>query len=701
LQRYRSRPTAGALLEVMFATNDILPAQAPPPAPAAQLQILHLEDDDADAELVQANLRADGLACQIHRAVNRATFEQALDARAYDAIISDYALPDYDGLSAMKLVRARWPFVPFILVSGTLGEEQAVESLKCGASDYVMKARLMRLPTAVRRALQEAEMHRHCHRAEAQLKQSHDLFRQITENIEDLVAVLDRTGRRVFSSPSYGRLLGAQAQAPGANSFHEIHPDDAPRIRRVFAETVATGVGQRAEYRFVLPDGSIRHIESQGSVIRDDGGQIINVLVVSRDIPERRRAGELLRLQEAALHAAANIVVITNRTGAIEWTNPAFTKTTGYTADEVRGQNPRVLKNVAAAATHPPDYYQTMWRTITSGAVWQGEFENQRKDGTPLIEEATITPVCNEQGDITHFVAVKQDITERKQAEARLADAQHKLVELSRRAGMAEVATGVLHNVGNVLNSVNVGASCLADAWRHSKLASVSRVATLLRDHKANLADFLASDPKGRQVPDYLTKLAEHLASEQAGALHELAQLQKHIEHIKDIVAMQQNLAQVSGLAEPVQLAELLEDALLMAHNAVVRVEKDFTAVPPVTVQKHKVLQVLVNLLHNAQHACEDSGRADKKIVLCLRQQGERVCLTVTDNGVGIPAENLTRIFGHGFTTKKNGHGFGLHSGALAMQEMGGTLQAQSAGVDQGATFTLELPIQPAIREAA
>jgi C4-dicarboxylate-specific signal transduction histidine kinase len=229
----------------------------------------------------------------------------------------------------------------------------------------------------------------------------------------------------------------------------------------------------------------------------------------------------------------------------------------------------------------------------------------------------------------------------------------------------------------------------------------VSRVATLLRDHKANLADFLASDPKGRQVPDYLTKLAEHLASEQAGALHELAQLQKHIEHIKDIVAMQQNLAQVSGLAEPVQLAELLEDALLMAHNAVVRVEKDFTAVPPVTVQKHKVLQVLVNLLHNAQHACEDSGRADKKIVLCLRQQGERVCLTVTDNGVGIPAENLTRIFGHGFTTKKNGHGFGLHSGALAMQEMGGTLQAQSAGVDQGATFTLELPIQPAIREAA
>jgi PAS domain S-box-containing protein len=679
----------------MFETNS---KSAPPPE--TPLQILHLEDDDADAELVHAALQNDGLNCRIHRAINRTSFEQALPEQAFDLVISDYALPDYDGLTAMRLVRKHHPFLPFILVSGTLGEDQAVESLKCGASDYVMKSRLLRLPAAVRRALSEAEIHLQCHRAEAQLQQSHALFRQIIENIEDLVAVLDLEGKRVFSSPSYGQMLGDQAQSPQANSFREIHPDDAERIRKIFAETVATGIGRRAEYRFVLPDGSIRYIESQGSVIRNAAGRIENVLVVSRDITERRRAGELLRLQEAVLRSAANVVIITNRDGNIVWTNPAFTKVTGYTAAEVLGQNPRILRrNAAGPPSRPNNYYQDLWKNISSGAVWQGEFENQRKDGSPLIEEATITPVLDDHGVITHFVAVKQDITERKHAEARLAEAQKKLVELSRQAGMAEVATGVLHNVGNVLNSVNVGAYCIADGLRRSKVSSLGRVAALLQEHETDLPDFLSRDSKGQQLPGYLAKLADHLRTEQAGALEELAQLQKHIEHIKDIVAMQQNLAQVSGLTEPLHLAELVEDALLMIatnlDKAEIKVAKHFGTVPVVTVQKHKVLQVLVNLLRNAKHACQDSGRADKQITLRLQQQDDRVCLSVTDNGVGIPPENLTRIFAHGFTTKKNGHGFGLHSGALAVKEMGGTLQVESAGPDQGATFTMELPIQP------
>jgi PAS domain S-box-containing protein len=683
----------------MFEPN----SNSSPPA-ELPLQILHLEDDDADAELVHVALQNDGLHFQIHRATNRASFEQVLPQQSYDLVISDYALPGYDGLTAMRLVRKHHPFLPFILVSGTLGEDQAVESLKCGASDYVMKSRLLRLPAAVRRALSEAEIHRQCHRAETQLQQTHALFRQITENIEDLVAVLDLEGKRIFSSPSYGRMLGDQAQSPQASSFREIHPDDAERIRNLFAETVATGIGRRAEYRFVLPDGSIRYIESQGSVIRNAAGRIENVLVVSRDITERRRAGELLRLQEAVLRSAANVVIITNHEGNIVWTNPAFTKVTGYTAAEVLGQNPRILRGSVGAATRPKSYYQDLWNTVTRGAVWQGEFENQRKDGSPLIEEATITPVLDDHGVITHFVAVKQDITERKHAEARLAEAQKKLVELSRQAGMAEVATGVLHNVGNVLNSVNVGAYCLADGLRRSKVSSLGRVAALLQEHETDLADFLTHDSKGQQLPGYLAKLADHLRTEQAAALEELAQLQKHIEHIKDIVAMQQNLAQVSGLTEPLQLAELVEDALLMiATNlakADIKVTKHFAAVPVVTVQKHKVLQVLVNLLRNAKHACQDSGRADKQITLRLQSKGDCVCLSVTDNGVGIPPENLTRIFAHGFTTKKNGHGFGLHSGALAVKEMGGTLQVESAGPDQGATFTMELPIQPPTRSA-
>lgn len=295
-----------------------------------------------------------------------------------------------------------------------------------------------------------------------------------------------------------------------------------------------------------------------------------------------------------------------------------------------------------------------------------------------------------------------RDVTERKRAEAALAKLHQDLLESSRRAGMAEVATGVLHNVGNVLNSVNVAATCIADQVHQSKAPNLARVAGLLREHQAHLTEYLSDDPRGRQLLPYLTQLAEHIAGEQAAVLKETRELQKHIEHIKDIVAMQQSFAKVSGVAEPVKVADLLEDAVRMNQSALQRhgitIVKDYQHTPLITVEKHKALQILVNLMRNAKQACEGVGQDQKQITLRVLAEAERVAITVGDNGVGIPAENLTRIFSHGFTTKKDGHGFGLHSGALAAQEMGGALRVASAGPGQGAEFTLELPTKPGRR---
>jgi PAS domain S-box-containing protein len=305
-------------------------------------------------------------------------------------------------------------------------------------------------------------------------------------------------------------------------------------------------------------------------------------------------------------------------------------------------------------------------------------------------------PIMDEHERPAYLLGISEDITERKLAEAELEKTQKKLIEASRQAGMAEVATGVLHNVGNVLNSVNVAATCVADGLRRSKALSLSKVVALLREHETDLSAFFAADPKGKQLPAYLAQLAGHLAGEQAVALKELAGLQKNIEHIKDIVAMQQSFAKVSGVTETLGASDLVEDALRMNSSALARhdiqIVREFDAVPPLTVEKHKVLQILVNLITNAKYACDESERPDKQVTLRVTNGDGRVRIAVIDNGKGIPAENLTRIFAHGFTTKSDGHGFGLHSGALAAREMGGSLTVSSDGYGRGARFTLELP---------
>jgi C4-dicarboxylate-specific signal transduction histidine kinase len=261
---------------------------------------------------------------------------------------------------------------------------------------------------------------------------------------------------------------------------------------------------------------------------------------------------------------------------------------------------------------------------------------------------------------------------------------------------MSEVATGILHNVGNVLNSVNVSTTLLADQFQHSKIGNVTRVSELLRAHEADLATFLSVDPKGKMISPYLSNLAETLAAERTAMSAELEGLRKNVEHIKEIVAMQQSYAKTSGVAEMTSIPDLIEDALRMNSASFARhdinIVRDFQTKTDIALEKHKVLQVLINLVRNAKYACDESGRIDKQITIRATANEGGVSIAVIDNGVGIPQENLTRIFSHGFTTRKDGHGFGLHSGALAAKEIGGTLTGHSTGPGNGATFILELP---------
>ncbi len=284
-------------------------------------------------------------------------------------------------------------------------------------------------------------------------------------------------------------------------------------------------------------------------------------------------------------------------------------------------------------------------------------------------------------------------------AQAELQQAHQALVRASRQAGMAEVAGSVLHNVGNVLNSVNVSANLLDERIKASKASGLARVAAMLEEQGDQLGSFITTDERGKRLPTYLAQLSSQLLADREAALKELASLVKSVEHIKDIVRMQQSYATHGGVMESVAVADLVNDSVRLNAEAFSRhgvtLACEFEEVPAVTVDKHRVLQIMVNLIRNAKYACDDSERSDKRIWIRVTRCALGVAVAVVDNGVGIPSENLSRIFSHGFTTRTGGHGFGLHSAALAAQELKGSLRVASDGAGCGATFTLELPITP------
>jgi PAS domain S-box-containing protein len=431
-------------------------------------------------------------------------------------------------------------------------------------------------------------------------------------------------------------------------------------------------------------------------------------LQATQDLLEQRvkERTEELRQSQALYHSLIEHLPVhvyrKDQEGRFVFANSHFCEFNGLKEDQIIGKTiADIFSNQSLCERHLKQD-QMIFET---GESIEREEEYAAPDGKIRYLQTIKSPVFDAGDKVIGTQGISLDITQRKQAEANLEQAHRELVTASRQAGMAEVATSVLHNVGNVLNSVNIATSTISDKLKQSKTASIARLAALMRSHAHDLGDFITRDPNGQKIPAYLEDLAQFLAGEQTMLLEETELVKKHIDHIKDIVTMQQSYAKVAGVTEIVKVSELVEDAVRMNAGALARHDvnlvRDIAAdVPQIIVDKHKVLQILVNLIRNAKYACEDGVALEKRLTIRVMTADGKVQIMVIDNGVGIPAENLNRIFNHGFTTRKNGHGFGLHSGALAAKEMGGRLSAQSEGAGKGATFTLELPVQPAKKHA-
>ncbi|WP_309895161.1 ATP-binding protein [Archangium sp.] len=289
-----------------------------------------------------------------------------------------------------------------------------------------------------------------------------------------------------------------------------------------------------------------------------------------------------------------------------------------------------------------------------------------------------------------------------KERTQELKEAQRRAVDLARQAGMAELATNVLHNVGNVLTSINTSSTILGERLNALRVQSLVKLARMLEERRADLATFVTRDESGRHLPEYLGKLGAHLSAERGEMLAMTAELRRHVEHIRMIVELQQSYATSSSIVEATSLEELLEDAIRINAAALgrhgVSLERHVVPLPLVMVDKHKLLQIVLNLISNAKYALNDNPPGERRLTVRLeRPSDDRLRLQVTDNGMGIAPELLTKIFQHGFTTRKEGHGFGLHSCAIAARALGGALVAHSDGPGRGATFTLELPFRPEV----
>ena len=628
-----------------FHTSDV------PTVASSRLRILHLEDSEPDAELVAAKLASDYPECVVQHATSRQQFENALHGGGFDLILSDYTLHGYDGLSALKLARSQCPDKPFIFLSGTIGEERAIEALKCGATDYVIKDRPSRLVPAIRQAMARHEEEQRLRQTEDALQENRERFRQITENVADLILMLDLTGKCLYSNPAYNAIVEQPSSGPSRDMLDDVHRDDRSVVREFVAQTIRNGTAGRAEYRLVRADGSVRHVEAQTSIVRDAAGSMTQVLVVARDVTDRRAADERIRQQADLLNRAQDAIVMRDMQDRITYWNHSATRIYGWTAEQAHGRETTGLWNEdqaqVEAARHATLFY----------GEWTGEMRQRSRSGTDLIMQSRWSLVQGKDGLPSGFLVINTDIAEKKRLESQF-------LRVQRTESIGLLAGGVAHDINNALVPIMVSADML---------------------------ESVVTDPDAKQ----------YIASVRSSAQHGAALVRQLLAFARGAVGQHTEL----------NLHGLLEDfvgfvAQTFPRNVELKLETP--AQPwPVRGDSTQLKQVLINLCLNARDAMPDGGRISIRLENLMLDQagaknlrelkrGPHVVMWVTDSGTGMEPNVVDKIFDPFFTTKEVGKGTGLGLAAVRgiVKGHSGTISVESTP-GKGTTFGIYLPAAP------
>lgn len=612
------------------------------------MRVLHLEDSAPDAELVANKLATDLPDCEVLHAMSRQEYESALQKGGFDLILSDYTLHGFDGLSALEMARRQCPDKPFIFLSGTIGEERAIEALKRGATDYVIKDRPSRLVPAMRHALARAEEEKRLRQTEEALHQNRERFRQITENVADLIVALDRSGRCLYCNPAYAAAMGRSPEAVITDLFADIHPDDRRAVEDIFQKTVSTGSGTRAEYRLMAPGGNVRYVEAQNTVVRDAFGAINQVLVVARDVTERRAALERIKQQAALLDRAQDAILMRDMQDHIIYWNQSAARIYGWTAEEAQGREATALWN------EDPAQVETARHATLFYGEWMGEMRQRSRNGVDLIMQSRWSLVHGEDGSAAGFLVINTDIAEKKRLEAQF-------LRVQRTESIGLLAGGVAHDINNVLVPI---------------LSSTELLETMTADEE----------------------MRKYLLTIRSSAQHGAALVRQLLAFARGAVGQQTELA----------VRPLLQDFVAFVTQAFprgVRVSlEDGVDAWPIRGDATQLKQVLMNLCLNARDAMPEGGRIMIKVTnsvvdefeaATLREikPGPHVVIEVSDTGTGMAPGVIEKIFDPFFTTKEMGKGTGLGLAAVRgiVKGHNGSISVESR-LGYGSTFRIFLP---------
>jgi PAS domain S-box-containing protein len=393
---------------------------------------------------------------------------------------------------------------------------------------------------------------------------------------------------------------------------------------------------------------------------------------------------------EELLESVYDAVLLTLLDGRLRKSNSRALNFLGYTQEELYRLN---FMDVISGAD--PDVLATIRESVTKERRVFIEAYCLCKDGTEFPAEITVS-LINMGQSRKHLCFFIRNIASRKKTELALQQAQRDLLKSAHQAGMAEIATGVLHNVGNLVNSINVSCEMILSLSQTPTLEMLNRANELIASQD-NLADFYARDPRAKKLPQLYGKVGGKLEVERQKLRDEANNLAQKLQNIRDVISMQQAYAKTNLFVEEVNVNELIEDALEILRSSLIRhslrIEKRFAECPMIKGQKAKLVNIFVNLIMNAKDAMGHLADQNRRLLLTTERTANQVLVSVQDNGEGVAPENIDKIFNHGFTTKDSGHGFGLHTCANFMTEMNGQIRVSSDGLGKGTVFHLSFPL--------
>jgi signal transduction histidine kinase len=488
------------------------------------------------------------------------------------------------------------------------------------------------------------------------------------------------------------------AQQAGDALYALILPEDLLAMQRLSDAALAKHEPMiSTRFRRLDPDGTLRYFDTYHRFFYDAQGSPARTLGANIDVTEtyqRQLELEALSIRFGIATRAAKSGVWEWREGDDEvWWNDNMFVIYGFPAETFQ---PRL--SVAVTMIHPDDLAvaNAAWAAaLQRSTPMHVQFRIIRGDKSIVHLDSLAAVVTDPHSPKRRMVGIMLDITERVGAEQRERLLQKQLREASHQSGMAEVATGVLHNVGNVLNSLGVAASTAQARLRESQYDRIERVAAMLEAHRDALGDFFATDVRGKHLPQYLSALGVQLKKDTEGLQREIDAISGHVQYLCEIVQAQQTFARVGGTEEAVDVGELVDTALRLKTRELqgVDVRREIADIPEFMTDRYKLLQIVVNFIGNACDALATSAAGARQMAIRAQETDGQLEIAVEDSGVGIPDELLTRIWEFGFTTKAHGHGFGLHSSAVAAQQLGGTVAVISAGAGLGARFTVKIPL--------